>query len=417
MALRRSLERLERISESDKKTEASQRHIVDPCLYPMYFGLTRYYSSPMSSSEDCMRRSGKGISRSRLSPSLDTTLDGRNIAKIDKAFSTKHQWLPCDVSFEEETDKACINSYINNVHPVFDRDLHTVANELLSAIIPMLNSTLMAVKTSNLFYPRIDPENRISRKTWPDPEPGPYRSYTSRLRSAKPTKDGNLPTSVRVDLQKEFWDIGVQAVIQVSSIDLDRERPEYPGGDWHVQGRLNERICATVLYCYSCENLSEASISFRHRCDSEDLMSLNSLAETTAAEDVYGVKHDEPAVQEHGSVVIQEGRAISFPNVFQTKINPIKLLHPAKTGHLKLFVVHLIDPNRRIMSTSMVPCQRRDWWAHEIHQKSPVLRRLPRELFDRIIEMVDDFPISATKAEELRKEMEQERAELGDAFA
>ncbi|KAL8993867.1 MAG: hypothetical protein Q9169_006022 [Polycauliona sp. 2 TL-2023] len=374
MALRRSLKRLERISESDKKDQTSPRHIVDPGLYPMCFGLTRYFSSPLSSFEDCMRRSGKGVSRNLLSPSLDITLDERNIAKIDKAFSTKHQWLPCDVSFEEETGKACINSYINNVHPVFDRHLHTVANELLSAIIPMLNSTLMVVKTSNLFYPRIDPENRISRKTWPDPEPGPYRSHISRLRSAKPTKNGNLPTSVRVDLQKEFWDIGVQTVIQVSSIDLDEERPEYPGEDWHVQ-------------------------------------------ETTAAEDVYGVKHDEPAVQEYGSVMIQEGRAISFPNVFQTKINPIELLDPAKTGHLKLFVVHLIDPNRRIMSTSMVPCQRRDWWAHEIRQKSPVLRRLPRELFDKIIEMVDDFPISATKAEELRKEMEQERAELGNAFA
>lgn len=102
----------------------------------------------------------------------------------------------------------------------------------------MLNSTLVAVKTPQLFYPRIDPEKRISRQDWPDPEPGPYRSYESRLWSGKLTEDGNLPTSVRVDLQKEFWDIGIQAVIQVSRIDLNQERPNYPGEDWHVQGQL-----------------------------------------------------------------------------------------------------------------------------------------------------------------------------------
>lgn len=102
----------------------------------------------------------------------------------------------------------------------------------------MLNNTLMAVKTSRLFHPRINPENRISRDDWPDPEPGPYRSRESRLRSGKVTENGKLPNSICVDLQKEFWDIGIQAIIQISSIDLDHERPEYPGEDWHVQGQL-----------------------------------------------------------------------------------------------------------------------------------------------------------------------------------
>ncbi|KAL8846746.1 MAG: hypothetical protein Q9221_008189 [Calogaya cf. arnoldii] len=273
----------------------------------------------------------------------------------------------------------------------------------------------MVIKTSQLFYPRIDPEERTTRKDFPDPDPGPYRSCESRLRSGKLTPDGNLPPSLRVDLRKEFWDIGIQAVIQVHSIDLDQENPTYPGEDWHVQGQLykNERVCATVLYCYSSSNISSASISFRHRCDSEDLMTLNSLTRTTKeTEDVYGVKDLEPAVQELGSVVIREGRVISFPNVFQTKINSITLKDSAKTGHLKMFVLHLIDPNRRIMSTSMVPCQRRDWWAREIHQKVPVLWRLPAEIFKTIIEMVDDFPISASQAEKMREDMLKERAEL-----
>ncbi|KAI4277767.1 MAG: hypothetical protein LQ337_001525 [Flavoplaca oasis] len=412
-ALQNSLRRLERFSTYGSHHGPQPKVIVDPCLYPFRFGVSKYYSSPMSSSQKSIRLSGKGMSRNLLSRNSNSTLDERNSYKIDKAFSLRYQWLPCDIGFDEETGKARIKSYINNVHPILDHDVYAVANDLLSAFIPMLNSSLMHVKTSNLFYPRIDPEKQISREGLPDPEPGPYRSSESRLRSGKLTEDGKLPTPVRVDLRKEFWDNGIQAVIQVSSIELGEDRPAYPGEDWHVQGQLNERICATVMYCYSCDNVSDASISFRHRCSSEDLMSLNTLTSTTkATENVYGVEDLQPAVQEHGSVVIREGRVISFPNVFQTRINAVKLRERGKAGHLKMFIVHLIDPNRRIMSTSMVLCQRRDWWAREIRQKVPMLRRLPVEIFDNIVDMVDGFPVSSSDAEKMREEMLEERAEL-----
>ncbi|KAL8783078.1 MAG: hypothetical protein Q9213_004890 [Squamulea squamosa] len=192
----------------------------------------------MSSFRDCIRLSGKGMSRNLISPNENGALNERNSYKIDNAFSLRYQWLPCDIHFEEETGRARIASYINNVHPILDREVCTIVNELLTAFIPMLNSTLMAVKTPQLFYPRVDPEKRTSRNELPDPEPGPYRSYESRLKSGKLTEDGKLPTSIRVDLQKEFWDIGIQAVIQVTSVHLDQERPCYPGEDWHVQGQL-----------------------------------------------------------------------------------------------------------------------------------------------------------------------------------
>ncbi|KAL8896857.1 MAG: hypothetical protein Q9192_002865 [Flavoplaca navasiana] len=355
-ALQSSLRRLERFSTYGSHHGPQPKVIVDPCLYPFRFGVTKYYSSPMSSFQQSIRLSGKGMSRNLLSPNSDGTLDERNSYKIDNAFSLRYQWLPCDISFDEETGKARyvrssaissseiskdvtehrIESYINNVHPTLDHKVYTVANELLSAFVPILNSSLMHVKTSNLFYPRIDPEEPISREGLPDPEPGPYRSCESRLRSGKLTEDGKLATIVRVDLRREFWDIGVQAVIQVSSIELGEEKQEYPGEDWHVQGQL----------------------------------------------------------------------------VFQTKINPVKLRHPGKAGHLKILIVHLIDPNRRIMSTSMVPCQRRDWWAREVRQKVPAMRRLPVEIFDNIIHMVDGFPVSSFYAERMREEMLEERAEL-----
>ncbi|KAL8869185.1 MAG: hypothetical protein Q9174_004458 [Haloplaca sp. 1 TL-2023] len=254
-----------------------------------------------------------------------------------------------------------IKSYINNVHPDQYSQLYNVLEKVITMIVPMLDNTLVAVKNSRLLEPRIDPVNLKRREFYPDPEPGPYRSWQSRLdpklRGFRHNADEQLPTSARVDLRKEFWDIGVQAVIQATSIDLDKDRPEYPGEDWHVQGML----------------------------------------------------------------------------ILQTKLDGFKLHDPNKPGHLKTLVVHLVDPNRRIMSTSMVPCQRRDWWANEIRKEIPALWRLPPEIFDMIIgvsiipaflerslttsgeQMVPEFPISAPQAEEVRSEMLREREQLYDA--
>lgn len=113
IALQRSLKRLEQISDLDRNPEPqlSQRSIVDPSLYPLHFGLTKYYSDPMSSFTDCIRLSGKGMSRDRISPKENGILDERHSYKIDNAFSLRYQWLPCDIRFEEETGKAkCASS-------------------------------------------------------------------------------------------------------------------------------------------------------------------------------------------------------------------------------------------------------------------------------------------------------------------
>lgn len=108
-ALKGSLMRLERL----RRKEVGNHHtgpelfIVDPCLYPLCFGLTRYYSSAMSSLESSMRLSGKGLSnRDLISPKVDPVLYEVGCYHIDNAWSTRHQWLPCDISFDEETCQA-----------------------------------------------------------------------------------------------------------------------------------------------------------------------------------------------------------------------------------------------------------------------------------------------------------------------
>ena len=59
----------------------------------------------------------------------------------------------------------------------------------------------------------------------------------------------------------------------------------------------------------------------------------------------------------------------------------------------------------------MVPCQRRDWWAEAVRQNCAVLWRLPLEVFNAILENVDEdaYPISTREGERTREEMKEER--------
>lgn len=76
-----------------------------------------------------------------------------------------------------------------------------------------------------------------------------------------------------------------------------------------------------------------------------------------------------------------------------------------------MLTLHLVDPNRPIMSTAMIPCQRRDWWAHSVRSTCPVLSRLPIEIFDHVISYVDNIPISLAEGKRTRDEFKAERVE------
>ena len=136
------------------------------------------------------------------------------------------------------------------------------------------------------------------------------------------------------------------------------------------------------------------------------------ILEPPFAPEIYGAQDGDPDVQVLGNVLTRENRVICFPNTFQTRLDSMELVDKTRSGHCKILELHLIDPNRRCMSTAMVPCQRRDWWAQELRQTVPALRNLPFELFDLVVEMVDGFPISLEDGEQMRKEFRAEREEF-----
>lgn len=95
----------------------------------------------------------------------------------------------------------------------------------------------------------------------------------------------------------------------------------------------------------------------------------------------------------------------------QHRVSSFRLADPTKPGHRKIVAMFLVDPHIPILSTANVPPQRRDWWAAEV-RKVDRFAALPEELFQAIIDGVDDFPVSWDEAELIRERLMKERTHI-----
>jgi predicted RNA-binding protein YlqC (UPF0109 family) len=124
--------------------------------------------------------------------------------------------------------------------------------------------------------------------------------------------------------------------------------------------------------------------------------------------EVFGCENEGPAAQDVGSIITKEGRLVTFPNIFQHRVEPFELEDKTKPGHRKFLVMFLVDPNIKIISSANVPCQQRAWWGEEM-QTSKIFAKLPNEMVKEIVDHVEEFPISLEEAKELRLELMEER--------
>lgn len=125
----------------------------------------------------------------------------------------------------------------------------------------------------------------------------------------------------------------------------------------------------------------------------------------------YGVQNEGPAIQQLGRVLTRPGRLLAFPNILQHQVQPFRLADPSRPGHRKILALFLVDPYVRVLSTANVPPQRKDWWAPEVRKIRP-FDTLPLEVFDMIIEYVNEFPLSWEEATDIRAALMDERAVL-----
>ncbi|KAK8113558.1 hypothetical protein PG984_014084 [Apiospora sp. TS-2023a] len=198
-----------------------------------------------------------------------------------------------------------------------------------------------------------------------------------------PFKDVDYAVAAGETLREKFLDSGLQVIVKMASIELTPEKPEFATGSWHVEGQMNEHICATALYYLDSENVTPSSLAFRMGT-SWDQMDLQMSAGQDAynwLERSYGTSFGPsggggPCVQYYGSVDTPEGRLLAFPNVLVTclpmcllsqhRVSSFRLQDPTKPGHRRFLALWLVDPHQRIVSTANIPPQQLDWWADAV---------------------------------------------------
>lgn len=422
-------------------------NLVDPSLFPLVYGRTRVLPHGTIGLNDCLQSFTLG-EQTQVPPWQEAQSE-TFVFHNANTFSTKFQWLPCDVRFEEEDDNLVkIASYINNLHPAEHKDLYRALERLIAAALPLWSLVLGYTKSHEDARWTARDDLRVpsangpqwSRENWTmtfeqGVEPGvglllagQERSMASRflyVPSPRAFSASAMPEP-STDLRALYASTGLQVIVRITAIHLTPSNPRYEGGPWDIEGHhLNEHIAATALYCYDSANIIDSTptdsnsnasrLSFRQKIEREHIRSLPYQRFSPSDRDgigfVYGINANgvTAAVQEVGDAAMREGRVLAFPNVLQRRARPFELADPTRPGHRKVVELLLVDPARRVLSTANVAPQQREWWDGEV-RGSGVLGRLPEELVRQVLDGVEGWPMMGVEeARGLRAEMVEER--------
>ncbi|MFI6588438.1 DUF4246 domain-containing protein [Embleya sp. NPDC050493] len=283
--------------------------------------------------------------------------------------SEKFQWLPTDVDVSDDGDVA-FRSYVNNVHPETHRELASVLPDLFARMRPLLENVLTDLRHPRPLRIEADPYG------WYDSEPeypdkasysddeayaeahraweAAHEDWWDNRRPVVPDAPAFTPPalpdeSARVDLRGRR----VQVIVKLATIHLTPDKPEYPGGSWHVEGMMNERIVSTGIYYWDSENITESNLSFRAALDDPSY----EQNDDDGLREVYGLEDEDALNQMLGSTSTPAGRCLAFPNILQHRVGSFRLMDPTRPGHRKILAFFLVDPSETIVSTSDVPPQ------------------------------------------------------------
>lgn len=234
-----------------------------------------------------------------------------------------------------------------------------------------------------------------------------------------------------IALEDTFRKQGLQVIIDISSIELTPLDNLHANERWELPGQLNEHIVAIAFFAFEVENVTEPRIAFRQRTCldgcfyhyNEENFTNGDHRKRDAAAHRYGkcgkesiamarilglppsnVKipdRDQQSYQTIGSVAMPQGRLVTFPNVIEHRIEPLRLVNERKPGYFRWLKVLLVDPYYRLCSTRNVPPQQHEWWAEAV-SKDLALGGLVPEVIDQILQGTDNWPMGMKEAKRHR---------------
>ncbi|KAL0059164.1 hypothetical protein AAF712_014136 [Marasmius tenuissimus] len=403
--------------------------LVHPSLYPLIYGKTRVLSSGSIPLETCLQTCGddrgvvppkpdrqyltlglhsdemfNGVSRGPLGrPNISILhLTGADREPTLDYWSDSYQWLPCEVAFGDDDQNTTEISipFWRSISLGRYRSGMTVCriSTIRGSFIHETSRLRITVKSLDWEYPL-----GMNRPRDDDDEDSEDEDFDEDARYEKDQRWLEASRFLIKPEPKDFTPIdpvitqdwakeGIQVITKLANVELSPEKPEYEGGTWHVEGQLNEHICASAIYYYGQENATESRLAFRQLTQREDLESVSyPQNDHDGFKELFGVVEHGPCVQTLGSVLTREGRIVAFPNVLQHRVQPFRLADPYEEGYRKILALFLVDPYIRTLSTANVPPQQRDRWPAD--------------------KVADDWPLSLEEAKRVREDlMDQRRA-------
>ncbi|KAJ5519230.1 hypothetical protein N7453_001652 [Penicillium expansum] len=397
-SLKEAVKPLEDMPEKDYHPGSDNKvvDLVHPSLFPVIYGQTRVLPDRVIGLDDCLGSVDKEISYPRHHYHSEEQIC---------VFSDKFQWLPCDVEIIDDA-RCRIVSYINNAHPVHHKPLYEVVEKIIAQAIPLWNRSL-----SVILEPRMEYTN-VEYGEHPEPEPVQPEGDDHDEDDGKvpvliiPPEPGSFQPRKEIfsaNLREQFPGKKLQIIVKLANITLSPDNPEYEGGSWHIEGQLNERICATAIYYYDSENITDNSLAFRQRGMKYMLEIGYEQGQFEFLQAVFGFDdqvngsgNNRDITQDLGAVACKEGRLLTFPNTVQHRVSPFSLVDPSKPGHRKILALFLVDPIQE------------DWGYERQDAVNQALASLPAELRDIVQDDLDPV-MTMEKAKEYRLELMKER--------
>ena len=344
---------------------------------------------------------------SRVQPEWSNFVGSGAPVKLD----FNYLWVPSEFTVLDRKTK--IASYINNLHPEKYAGLYTTIASIFDLFLPLFENVLMDLAVTK--KPRIE-VNMYDLYSQDESEPDyddydlndqSYDNAMDEWQAQRQFKDIKLPPFKLPTDPRPVVDLSnadLQVIVKFANIHLTPSKPTYNGGVWHIEGTENEKICATGIYYYDVENISDSYLRFRKNV-CEPSYEQN---EHAGVANVYGFEDNAPLNQEIGAIKIENGRCIAFPNMFQHKVEPFELLDKSKPGHRKIMCFFLVKPDQVILSTASVSPQQQSWYSEEVQKVKSRLSELP-ELVRMNIDKYSGWPMSLKEAKEHRLKLMEER--------
>ncbi|KAJ8329688.1 hypothetical protein O5D80_002250 [Batrachochytrium dendrobatidis] len=178
--------------------------------------------------------------------------------------SRKFQCLPSEFRVEQD-GSVTINSYINNLNPIWHRDMYKCIAKIFKCFVPMFESLF---RTMDPMFKYIDihngtkgyePPNQSSRGGMESDTQVTRPVYVPTLRNILNPNESAKPVSLRGR--------NLQVIVKLTNIQLTPSKPKYDEGNWHIEGPINESIVATGLYYYDVENITTPKLDYREAVD------------------------------------------------------------------------------------------------------------------------------------------------------